>query len=104
MKESINIFCCANAVKKKTLEENYMQNSNETNFKFMSLGTPQKNGAIEQGFATHYSQMRVMMVHAELHENLKTGIWPECASTVTKLEIIMVKPHKEKCNQTTQNT
>ena len=41
--------------------------------------------------------MRVMMVHEGLHENIKTGIWPECAATTTKLENIKVNPHKEKC-------
>ena len=38
-----------------------------------------------------------MMAHARLHENLNTGICPECAATATKLSNIMVNPHKEKC-------
>ena len=36
------------------------------------------------------------MVHVGIHENLKTGLWPVCAATETKLENIMVNPHKEK--------
>ena len=35
-----------------------------------------------------------MMLRVELHENIKTELWPEYASTATKLEIIMVNPHK----------
>ena len=38
-----------------------------------------------------------MMAHVGLHKNLKTGLWPKCAKTVTKLENIMVNPQKEKC-------
>ena len=41
--------------------------------------------------------MHAMMVYAELHEKLKTGIWSRCEATETTLEIIMVNPHEEKC-------
>ena len=37
------------------------------------------------------------MAHTGLHENLKTGLWPKCAATSSKLENIMVNTHKEKC-------
>ena len=78
----------------------------------MSPGTPQKSGVVEWGFATFYSRIRAIMVHAGLHENLKTGLWQECVATATKLENIMVNPHEEKCvhekfygkYQATQNT
>ena len=36
------------------------------------------------------------MAHTGLHENLKTGLWPKCAATTTKLENNMVNPHGEK--------
>ena len=36
------------------------------------------------------------MMYTGLHENLKTGIWPKCAATATKIENIAVNPHKEK--------
>ena len=41
--------------------------------------------------------MHAMMVYAELHEKLKTGIWSRCEATETTLEIIMVNPTEEKC-------
>ena len=41
--------------------------------------------------------MRDMMTHTGLNENLNTDQWLECASTMTKLENIMLNPHKEKC-------
>ena len=52
---------------------------------------------VEGIFATLYSQMRGMMVHELLHENLKTNIWPKCAAIATKLKNIMVNPYGEKC-------
>ena len=52
---------------------------------------------IEMVFATFYSCIHKMMAHLRLHENFKTGIWPECAVTSTKLGNILVNPHEEKC-------
>ena len=97
MKKNIKIICCDNAGENKTLEENCANNFEENKFEFTSQGTPQKNGVVEQGFSTLYSRMRAMMVYTGLHENLKTGLWPKCAATATKIEIIMVNPHEEKC-------
>ena len=37
-----------------------------------------------------------MMAHAEINEKLNNGLWIKCAATATKLENIMVNPHKEK--------
>ena len=56
-----------------------------------------ENGKIEQVFAAIYFLMHTLMEHAGLHKNPKTGLWTECATTATKLENIMVNPHKEKC-------
>ena len=42
----------------------------------------------ERGFATLYSQ---------IHGNLKTGLWLECAATAKNLENVMLNPHEEKC-------
>ena len=41
--------------------------------------------------------MRKIMSQTGPHENLKTGIWPKCATTTTKLEKNMVIPQEEKC-------
>ena len=39
-----------------------------------------------------------MISYVGIHDNLKTSPWPECASTTTKIENIMVNTHGEKCN------
>ena len=74
------------------------KNFQEIKFEFTSLGNPQQNGMLERIFATLHSVMCVMMTQVGLHENLRTGIWPDCAATATKLENIMVNPHKNKCS------
>ena len=74
------IFC------DKTLEENCANNFEEIKFEFTSTGTTQQNGVVERGFAKLYSRMHAMMAHVGLHENLKSGLWPKCAATSTKLE------------------
>ena len=95
MKKNVKIVCCDNTGKNKTLEENSANNFEEIKCEFMSPRTRQKNGVVERGFATLYYRMRAMMAHAGLHENLKTGLWPECAATATKIENMMVNPHEE---------
>ena len=54
-----------------------------------------ENGVVEQAFNKLYFCMRVMMIHAGLHENIKTSLWPECTATIFELENIMVN-HTEK--------
>ena len=40
--------------------------------------------------------MHDMIVYTGIHGNLNTGLWPEFTANATKLENIMVNPHKEK--------
>ena len=96
-KKNVKIICCDNAGENKNLEENCAKHIKEINFEFTSPGTPQKNGVVKQGFATIYSQMRVMVAPAGLHENINTGLWPKYVATTTIAENIMVNPHEEKC-------
>ena len=42
--------------------------------------------------------MRMMMEQLRPYKKLKSGIWHECASAMTKLENITVKPHEDKCD------
>ena len=97
MKKNIKIIRCDNAGKNKTLEENCSKNFEEIKSEFTSEGTPQQNGVVEWGFVTLYYRMLAMMVHLRLHEKLKTGLWSKRAATMTKLENIMVNPHKGEC-------
>ena len=52
---------------------------------------------LEQVFDTLYYRMSAMMTHVGIYENLNTGIWTKFAATATKLENVIVNPHKDKC-------
>ena len=71
--------------------------SEEINFEFTSIGTPQKNGVIEQGFSALYSWVSTITLYMGIHEYLKTGICKKCTATANKFENIMVNLHEEKC-------
>ena len=62
----------------------------------MPPGTSQKNGVVEGGFATLYSQMCAMMMQERLHYKIKTSVWTKCETTMTKIENIIVNTHEEK--------
>ena len=60
-KKNVKITHCDDAGKKRTLEENWAENSEEIHFEFMSPGTPEQNGVIERGYYTIYYQMHLIM-------------------------------------------
>ena len=64
----------------------------------MPPGTPLKNSILEWEFATLYSWMHTMKSHMGLDERFKTGICPEYEAFVTKLENIIMKMYKDKCD------
>ena len=57
---------------KTRLLKKIAQKNEEINFEFISPGTPQKNGVIEQGFAAIYYWIHTMMDHSGLPENINT--------------------------------
>ena len=95
IKKNIKIIFCDVTDKNKALEEDYAKSFEDVGYEFTSACTTQKNGVVGQVFATLYYWVCMMMGHEVLHENLKTGIWTKCASSMTKLKISMVKPHEE---------
>ena len=58
------------------------------NFEFTLSGTPERNGIMELGFDKLYSRMRAKMGHKGVHKNTNTGLWPELAATMTKIETL----------------
>ena len=62
----------------------------EINFEFAPPGTPKQYGITIGVLGTLYSCIRVIRVHAELHEDLKTDLCPKVAATTDKLENILV--------------
>jgi hypothetical protein len=57
-------------------------------FEFSGLRTPQRNGKVERKFQTFFGRIRAMLNSAGLNNHLRSGVWAECAMTVTYLSNI----------------
>jgi len=67
-------------------------------FEFTARQTPQQNGRVERKFATLFGRVRSMLNSAGLtgkHEDLRQGLWAECAETATKMENLAAKVDKD---------
>ncbi len=65
-------------------------------FEFTAPYTPQQNGKIERKFSTLYGKIRSMLNWARLTKHLQTKLWAQAASTVTRLENIIIKGETNK--------
>jgi hypothetical protein len=57
-------------------------------FEFSGLKTPQQNGKVERKFQTFFGRIRAWLNSAGLKDHLRSGVWSECAMTVTFLSNI----------------
>jgi hypothetical protein len=64
-------------------------------FEFTAPGKSQKNGKVEQAFATLYGKTRSMLNTARITVALRKGHWASCASLSVQLENIIVKEKHE---------
>jgi hypothetical protein len=55
---------------------------------FLTTTTPQRNGKVERKFQTLYGRIRAMLNDAGLENDVRSGVWSECANTVTFLSNI----------------
>ena len=65
------------------------------NFEFTAPYTPEMNGKIERKFATLYGKARSMLNAARLPENMRKGLWAQCAKIASQLENIIVSNEGE---------
>jgi len=66
-------------------------------FEFSGPRTPQRNGKVERKFQTFYGRIRAMLNNAGLKNGVRSGVWAECARTVTFLSNITAVKTQEKC-------
>jgi len=59
-------------------------------FEYSGPKTPQRNGRVERKFQTLFGRVRSMLNGAGLKDEVRTGIWAECASTATHYSNILV--------------
>jgi hypothetical protein len=66
-------------------------------FEFSGPRTPQRNGKVERKFQTLYGRICAMLNDAGLEDDVRSGVWSECANTVTFLSNITSTKTQDKC-------
>jgi hypothetical protein len=66
-------------------------------FEFSGPRTPQQNGKVERKFQTFFGRIRAMLNSSGLKDHLRSGVWAECAMTVTYLSNITSIKEKMIC-------
>jgi hypothetical protein len=64
-------------------------------FEFSGPRTPQRNGKVERKFQTFYRRIGASLNCAGLKDELRSGVWAECARSITFLQnITSIKTNK----------
>ena len=79
----VKILRCDDAGENKALEDECKSKGLGITFEYSGPRTPQRNGKVERKFQTLYGRIRAMLNGAGLQEEMRSGIWAECASTAT---------------------
>jgi hypothetical protein len=66
-------------------------------FEFSGPQTPQRNVKVERKFQTFFGRIRAMLNSAGVKDQLRSGVWAECAMTVTFLSNLTSVNNKEVC-------
>ena len=65
-------------------------------FEFTAPGRPQQNSVVERRIPTLMGRARAIQIQAGIDSKAKGEFWCEVISTATKLDNIMVRPHRTK--------
>jgi hypothetical protein len=66
-------------------------------FEFSAPQTSQHNGKVERKLQTFFGRIRAMLNNAGVKDQLRSGVWTECAMTVTFLLNDSSIKNKEVC-------
>jgi hypothetical protein len=77
----VKILRCDDARENKALEDECKGKGLGITFEYSGPRTPQRNWKVERKFQTLYGRIRAMLNGAGLKEEMRSGIWAECAST-----------------------
>jgi hypothetical protein len=91
---NVKYIRCDDSGENKALFEAYQAQGYGVKFEFSGPITPQRNCKVERKFHTFFGRIRAMLNSAGLKDHLRSGVWAECAMTVTYLSNIT--PIKEK--------
>jgi hypothetical protein len=93
----VQIIRCNNSGENKALHEECLSKGYGIKLEFSGPRTPQRNGKVERKFQTLFGRIRAMLNGAGLKDDLRSGVWAECAVTVTFLSNITSVKNQEVC-------
>jgi hypothetical protein len=93
----IKYIRCDDSGENKSFYDACRSNGYLIKFEFSGPRTPQRNGKVERKFQTLYGRIRAMLNDAGLENDVRSGVWSECANTVTFLSNITSTKTQDKC-------
>jgi transposase InsO family protein len=94
---NVKYIRCDDSSENKALFEACQSQGYGVKFKFSGPRTPQQNGKVERKFQTFFGRIRAMLNSDGLKDHLRSGVWAECAMTVTYLSNITSIKEKMIC-------
>jgi hypothetical protein len=94
---NVKYIRCDDSGENKALFEACQAQGYGVKFEFSGPKTPQQNGKVESKFQTFFGRTRAMLNSAGLKDHLRSGVWAECAMTVTYLSNITSIKEKMIC-------
>ena len=87
---------CDDAGENIALEKHCKQIGMNVCFEYSGPRTPQRNGKVERKYQTLYGRIRAMLNGAGMKDEVRSGIWAECASTATFYSNVLLTNGKSK--------
>jgi hypothetical protein len=98
-KIDVKFVRCDNAGENKALEDHCNHVSINVSFEYSGPRTPERNEKVERKYQTLYGRIRAILNGAGLKDEVRSGIWTECASTATFYSNILLTNGRSKSPQ-----
>jgi hypothetical protein len=92
---NVKFIQCYDSGEKKAFHNECKSTGLNIKFEFTGPRTPQRNGKVERKFQTFYGRIRASLNCVGLKGELRSGVWAECARTITFLHNITSIKTKE---------
>ena len=93
----IKFIRCDDSGENKSFYEACRTYGHNIKFEFSGPRTPQRNGKVERKYQTFFGRIRATLNNAGVEDGIRSGVWAECARTVTFLSNITSVKSQEKC-------
>jgi hypothetical protein len=90
----VKFILCDDSRENKALFDECRSKGYNVKFEFFGPQTPQCNGKVERKFQTFFGRIRAMLNNAGVKDQLRSGVWAECAMTVTSIKNKEVCPYE----------